>query len=373
MKKIPLMNLKDCFKDIYPEVMEKIEYLVQNTKFIGGEEVSLFEKEYAEYCNVNYAVGCSNGTSALEIALQVLEIGKGDKVLVPANTFIATAEAVINAGANVVFIDVDKYFTIDTNKVREYLESENGKNVKAVIPVHLYGQMADMPEIMKMADEFNLKVIEDSAQAHGAKINRKGPGEYGDIASFSFYPGKNLGAFGDAGAVVMNDEDLYEKARMFVNHGRRPSAKYEHELKGGDNKRLDTIQAAVLRIKLKYLNRWTEERRKKVSYYIEKLKNIKGINLPEIRTNAEPVWHLFVIKVKNREDVINSLKEKGISTGIHYPVPLHLQPALDFMAYRKGDFPVSEKDADDILSLPLWPEIPEEDIDYICSEIKEIV
>ena len=372
MKKIPLMNLKDCFKDIYPEVMEKIEYLIQNTQFIGGEEVSLFEKEYAEFCKTEYAVGCSNGTSALDIALQVLEIGKGDKVLVPVNTFIATAEAVVNCGAEVVFVDVDKYFTIDIEKAAEYLESDKGRRVKAILPVHLYGQMADMPEIMKIAGKYNLKVIEDSAQAHGSLINGKGPGVYGDVASFSFYPGKNLGAFGDAGAVVMNDKTLYEKAKMIVNHGRRPDAKYEHEMIGGDNKRLDTIQAAVLRIKLRYLEKWNNIRKEKVRYYLEKLNNITEITLPEVRKNSDPVWHQLVIKVKKRDDVIRILKERGITTGIHYPIPLHLQPAFDFMGYKKGDFPVSERDASNILSLPLWPEIPEEDIDYICREIKEL-
>ena len=368
MKKIPFMDLKGCFADVYDEIMNKIEFLIKNTQFVGGEEVELFEKEYAIYCGTGYAVGCSNGTSAIQLALQVLGIGSGDKVLVPVNTFIATAEAVLNTGAEVDFIDIDEYYTISTDKLSKYLKSDKGKNVKAVIPVHLYGQMADMPEIMKIARKHGLKVVEDSAQAHGAVIAGKKPGQYGDIAAFSFYPGKNLGAFGDAGAVAMNDFRLYEMAKMLVNHGRRPSAKYEHELAGGDNKRIDTIQAAVLRIKLRYLDKWTDLKREKVKHYFDLLKKKGDIILPKVRPDSNPVWHLFVIKTKNRDEVIKTLKEKGISTGIHYPVPLHLQPAFSYMNYKKGDFPVAESDAEQILSLPLWPEISLEDIDYVCSQ-----
>jgi dTDP-4-amino-4,6-dideoxygalactose transaminase len=198
-------------------------------------------------------------------------------------------------------------------------------------------------------------------------LSGKRPGEYGDIAAFSFYPGKNLGAFGDAGAIVMNNKDYYEKAKMLVNHGRQPSAKYEHELLGGDNKRIDTLQAAVLRIKLRYLDKWTKMRRSKVEYYYKLLENNKNVVLPQIRENTNPVWHLFVIKVKNRDSVIAHLKEKGVSTGIHYPIALHQQPAYSYMKYKEGDFPVAEKDVLEILSLPLWPEIQEEDIEYICS------
>ena len=205
MDNIPFANLYDSIDSIYNEYLDKIAYLIKNTEFIGGKEISAFEEEYAKYCHVKYAVGCSNGTDAIELALKGLDIGKGDVVLVPVNTFIATAEAVNNVGAEVDFIDIEEdYYTIDPKKVLIYLENNKNKNVKAIIPVHLYGQMANMPEIMTIAKEYKLKVIEDSAQSHGAKLNGKGPGEYGDIATFSFYPGKNLGAFGDAGAIVTN-------------------------------------------------------------------------------------------------------------------------------------------------------------------------
>ncbi|WP_319204578.1 DegT/DnrJ/EryC1/StrS family aminotransferase [uncultured Ilyobacter sp.] len=369
MKKIPLMNLKDCFADIYDEVMDKMKELVDNTRFIGGAEIELFEKEFAQYCHTEYAVGCSNGTDAIEIALRTLGVGHGDIVLVPANSFIATAEAVINVDADVEFIDVeDEYYTIDVEKLKIYLEENKEKNIKAIIPVHLYGQMADMPEIMKIAEEYGLKVIEDSAQAHGAEINGKRPGEYGDFATFSFYPGKNLGAFGDAGALVTNYKELYEKARMLVNHGRKPGVKYEHEIVGY-NKRIDTLQAAVLRIKLKHLEKWTDMRREKVKYYLELLKNNNNIILPKLRRNSNPVWHLFVIRVDDRNNLQKKLQENGISSGIHYPIALHMQPAYRYKGYVKGDFPVAEKHAKEILSLPLWPEIEKSSIKEICDRL----
>lgn len=369
MNKIPLMNLKDCYKDIYDEVMNKLSTLINSTQFIGGEEVSLFEKEYAEYCKCKYAVGCSNGTDAIEVGLKAMGIGHGDKVLVPVNSFIATAEAVNNVGADVIFIDVeDDYYTIDPQKVKEFLTNNKLKDVKAVIAVHLYGQMADMPGIMKLAEEFNLKVLEDSAQAHGSELNGKRPGEYGDLATFSFYPGKNLGAFGDAGAIVTNNQKLYEKCKMIVNHGRKPGEKYAHEIVGG-NKRIDTLQAAVLRIKLRHMENWTALRKEKVKYYLELLKNNESVMLPKVRPNSDPVWHLLVIRCRDREQLQYRLKENGISSGIHYPIPLHLQPAYKYLGHNNGDFYISEIHAKKILSLPLWPEIDKEKIKEICSLI----
>jgi len=257
--KIPFMNLSDSYSDIYDEIMLKIKELIDNTEFIGGSEIENFEKEFAEYCNVKYAIACGNGTDAIVLALKALNIGPDDTVLTVPNTFIATSEAVTSVGAKVDFVDNDEQtYTMDSEKLKEYLiKNHKTKNIKAVIPVHLYGQMADMKSIMEIAREYNLKVIEDSAQAHGAQIYGKGPGEYGDIATFSFYPGKNLGAFGDAGAIVTNDEELAIKIKMLSNHGRQKGSKYEHMIEGF-NSRLDSIQAAILRIKLKYLNRWTQ-------------------------------------------------------------------------------------------------------------------
>lgn len=372
MNQIPFMNLKDCYTEIYSEVMDKIADLIDKTQFVGGEEIELFEKEFAAYCHTTFAVGCSNGTDAIEIALKVLGVSIGDKVLVPVNTFIATAEAVINVGADVVFIDVDEFHTIDPKKIVEYLEFDNSHKVKAIIPVHLYGQMANMPEIMKIAKKYNLKVIEDSAQAHGADFLGRRPGEFGDMATFSFYPGKNLGAFGDAGAVIMNDERLYENAKMLVNHGRRPNSKYEHEL-SGSNKRMDTIQAAILRIKLKFIDKWTKMRRDKAQYYFELLNRIPEIKLPVIRESSNPVWHLFVIRIKERDVIQNKLQNHGIATGIHYPIPLHMQAAYRNLDYTLGSFPVAENQAKEILSLPFWPEISNEEQKRIVECLEKTI
>lgn len=367
--KIPFMDLSACYDQIYDEVMEKIKYLIANTRFIGGEEVDKFEEEFAEYCKVKHAIGCGNGTDALVLALHALGIGSGDKVITVPHTFIATAEAITTVGAEVDFVDIDEdTYTMSAGKLREYLESQDSiDNIKAVIPVHLYGQMADMETIMEIANEYNLKVIEDAAQAHGAELNGKRPGEYGDAATFSFYPGKNLGAFGDAGAIVTNDEQLAKKIKMLSNHGRLE--KYKHQIEGY-NSRLDSIQAAVLRVKLKYLEEWTERRIENAKYY-NKLMADKDVIVPVIRDNARHVYHLYVIRVNNRDELRKKFAKKGISTGIHYPIPLHLQPAYGYLGYKKGDFPISEKVCKEIISLPMWPELNKKQIEYISSILEE--
>lgn len=367
---VPFMNLSDGLTPIYDEVMDKLVELVKNTRFIGGEEVSDFEKEFAQYCGVDYSVGCANGTDALILALKILNIGPGDTVLVPANSFIATSEAVTFVGAEVDFIDVeDKFWTMDPVKLEEYIESNKDKNIKAVIPVHLYGLMADMPSIMEITRKYNLKVIEDSAQAHGARLHGKGPGSWGDVATFSFYPGKNLGAFGDAGALVTNDKDLYDKAHAYVNHGRYPGQKYEHAFEGA-NLRIDTIQAAVLRIKLRHLKAATDKRVALAKRYTELLSGIDGLELPVYRGEGAQVFHLFVLHLKNRDEMMTFLKDKGVSSGVHYPIPLHLQPAYSYKGYKIGDFPVSEMNASNSLSLPLWPEMTYEQQDYIIENLE---
>jgi dTDP-4-amino-4,6-dideoxygalactose transaminase len=354
MTKIPLMDLTSNFPQIYDEIEEKLKYLIKNTQFIGGEEVKLFEKEYADFCSSKYAIGCSNGTDALVISLKTLGIGPGDIVLVPANSFIATSEAVTQAGARVNFIDVEpESNNMDPQMIREYLKNnKNKKHVKAIIPVHLYGRMANMDEITQIAEEYNLKLIEDSAQ---------------DFATYSFYPGKNLGAFGDSGALITNNEELYIKAKSYVDHGRM-GKKYEHAMEGA-NMRLDTLQAAILRIKLRYLSQWTEMRINKVGYYMKGLSSINDITLPSQRSDLLQSWHLFVIQTAKRDELQLYLKDRGISTGIHYPIPLHLQPAYKYLSYQKGDFPITEQLSQRILSLPLWPEITEYQIDRICEEI----
>jgi dTDP-4-amino-4,6-dideoxygalactose transaminase len=362
------MELSDSYDLIYDEVMEKIKKLMDDTRFIGGEEITKFEEEFANYCNVKNTVACGNGTDAIMIALKALGIGSGDTVITVPHTFIATAEAITAVGAEVDFVDIDeKTYTMSSRKLEEYMENnKDEKNIKAIIPVHLYGQMADMPEIMKIADKYNLKVIEDSAQAHGAQINGKGPGEYGDFATFSFYPGKNLGAFGDAGALATDDNELAKKAKMFSNHGRY-NEKYTHQIEGY-NSRMDSIQAAVLRIKLKYLDQWTDMRIENAGKYDELLKDI-DIIIPFVRDNSKHVYHLYVVRVNNRDELKSKLKDNDISVGIHYPIPLHLQPAYDYLDYEKGDFPVSEKVSDEILSLPMWPEIREGQIETVIENI----
>ncbi|MDA3850447.1 MAG: DegT/DnrJ/EryC1/StrS family aminotransferase [Spirochaetaceae bacterium] len=369
MTKIPLMDLTSNFPQIYDEIEEKLKYLIKNTQFIGGEEVKLFEKEYADFCSSKYAIGCSNGTDALVISLKTLGIGPGDIVLVPANSFIATSEAVTQAGARVNFIDVEpESNNMDPQKIREYLKNnKNKKHVKAIIPVHLYGRMANMDEITQIAEEYNLKLIEDSAQAHGALYKSHPPAHFGDFATYSFYPGKNLGAFGDSGALITNNEELYIKAKSYVDHGRM-GKKYEHAMEGA-NMRLDTLQAAILRIKLRYLSQWTEMRINKVGYYMKGLSSINDITLPSQRSDLLQSWHLFVIQTAKRDELQLYLKDRGISTGIHYPIPLHLQPAYKYLSYQKGDFPITEQLSQRILSLPLWPEITEYQIDRICEEI----
>jgi len=369
---IPFMELSDSYDLIYDEVMEKINKLIDNTRFIGGEEIKKFEEEFADYCNVNNAVACGNGTDAIMIALKALGIGPEDTVITVPHTFIATAEAVTAVGAKVDFVDInEKTYTMSSEKLEEYIErNKDDKNIKAIIPVHLYGQMADMPTIMKIADKYDLKVIEDSAQAHGAQIKGKGPGEYGDFATFSFYPGKNLGAFGDAGALVTNNDELAKKAKMLSNHGRY-NEKYTHQIEGY-NSRMDSIQAAVLRVKLKHLDQWTNMRIKNAEKYDELLKD-KNIITPFVKDDSKHVYHLYVVRVNDRDELKRKLKTNNISTGIHYPIPLHLQPAYYYLDYENGDFPVSEIVSEEILSLPMWPELHIDELTNICTNLVNVV
>ncbi len=368
--KIPFMDLSGSFDKIYPEINEKLQYLIRNTQFIGGEEIKQFEKEFAIYTDSAYTAACSNGTDALIIALKILDIGPGDKVLIPAHTFIATAEAVLAVGAEVDFIDIDEdYYTLSPLSIRKYMESEKSKNVKCIIPVHIYGHMADMSEIRDIADNYKLKIIEDAAQAHGSSINGKQPGFYSDIATYSFYPGKNLGAFGDAGAITMKNDELYKRAKMIIDHGRW-NEKYIHR-SIGLNKRMDTIQAAILRIKLKYLNEWTNKRIDIADKYDCELGD--KFEIPKKRMNSKHVYHIYALQVDDRENIIKQLKNRGVSAGIHYPLPLHMQPALKYLNYKKGSFPISENLAEMELSLPLWPEMVDEQIDYVVEQIKDVI
>ena len=366
MNEIPHMDLTASNMPLQQEVLAKLGQMIERSEFIGGAEIENFEKEFANYCGLPHAVACANGTDAIALALQVLGIGPGMVVLVPANTFIATAEAVSMVGATVEFVDVDDAtLTLDPLAVAKHLATRRSAlPVKAMIPVHLYGQMADMPALMKLAVQYGLAVVEDSAQAHGSLLNGNGPGYYGHIATYSFYPGKNLGAFGDAGAAVTKDAALAAHMKKLANHGRL-AAKYDHELVGY-NMRMDSFQAAILRIKLRHLAEWTVARRAKAALY-RSLLQAKNVRVVEARSGANPVYHLLAIRSSQRDAIKQALLAQGIHTGIHYPTPVPFLEAYRSLGHHKGDFPVSEQASLDILSLPLWPEISEADIRRICE------
>ena len=364
---IPFVDLKAQYNSIKEEIDEAIQRVLDTTSFIMGEELKKFEVEFARFCDVKYAIGVANGSDALILALRACGIGKGDEVITVPHTFISTAEAISIVGGKIVFVDIDpKNYTIDVSKIEEKIN----ERTKAIIPVHLYGQPADMDPIMKLAKKYNLKVIEDAAQAHGAEYKGKKVGSIGDVSCFSFYPGKNLGAYGDAGMITTNNEEIAEKVKLLRNHG-RISKKYEHKIEGYSS-RLDNLQAAILRVKLRPLNKWNENRRRNAKKYNELLNNISGIITPYEAYYAKHVYHLYVIRAeKERRDKLREeLKSKSIATGIHYPIPLHLQPAYSYLGYKRGDFPITEKFSQEILSLPMFAELTDEQIEEIVEIIK---
>ncbi len=366
---IQLVDLKKQYKTIKKDVDAAIKGVIKNTDFIMGEDLRLFEKEFAEFCQVKHAVGVDSGTGALELALHALGIKQGDEVIVPCFTFYATASAVASVGAKPVFVDVEDE---TGNMDHEGLEKALTPKTKAIIPVHLFGQPVNMSEIMSFAKRHNIHLIEDSAQAHGARfkmenVGWKTAGSVGTMGCFSFYPGKNLGAYGDGGAVVTNSEELADKLKLLRDYGR--TAKYEHSILGF-NRRLDTIQAAILRVKLRKLPEWNAARRKNADLY-DQLLGQAGIKVIQIRAFLEPVRHCYAIRVPNRDDLAEYLKKKGVATGVHYPIPLHLQKAFSHLGYKKGDFPVGEKIAEEILSLPIYPELKESEVKMIAGHIKK--
>jgi len=397
-EKIPLVDLKSQYEEIKGEIQEAIDRVLDSSAFILGEEVTKFEEEFAKFCNTEYAIGTSSGTSALHLALLSLGIGEGDEVITTPYTFTATVETIIHCKAKPIFVDINhKNYNIDVQKLEEFIKRKckiksktgrsanrseaeiptpfsslcrdrlSGKLIKAIIPVHLYGQPVDLDPILKLAKKYNLKVIEDACQAHGAEYKGKRVGSIGDIGCFSFYPGKNLGAYGDGGMMVTNDEKFANKIRCLRDHGRRE--KYEHQMIGY-NYRLDALQAAILRVKLKYLDEWNEKRRKNASIYNELLKDL-GVGTPYEGEYARHVFHLYVIRTKRRDEVYKFLQEKGIACGIHYPFPLHLQKAYRYLGYKEGDFPVAEECAKEVLSLPIYPELKRTQIEYIAETLKE--
>ena len=361
---IPLVNLKAQYNSIKTEIDNAIQSILDSTSFIMGEELEKFEEEFALFCNTKYAIGVANGSDALILALRACGISKDDEVITVPHSFIATTEAITHVGGKIVFIDINpKTYTIDVSKIEEKISHKT----KAIIPVHLYGQSADMDPIIELAKKYNLKVIEDAAQAHGAEYKDKKVGSIGDVACFSFYPGKNLGAYGDAGMITTNSEEIAQKVKLLRNHG-RITKKYEHGIEGYSS-RLDNLQAAILRVKLKYLNQWNGMRRKNARKYNELLNNIGGIITPYEADYAKHVYHLYVIRTEDRDKLREELKSKGVTTGIHYPIPLHLQPAYSYLGYKEGDFPITEECSQRILSLPMYAELSEDQIVEIVKLI----
>jgi len=360
---VPFLDLKAQLPKVKSEIEGRFSKIINNTAFVCGKEVQEFEESFSKLHKVKYTVGLSSGTDGNHIAMLCCDIGKGDEVIVPVNTFIATAEAISHSGATPVFVDVDeKTFNIDVNKI----EKKITPRTKAINVVHLFGQPADLQPIREITENNNLFVIEDAAQAHLAEYYGKRVGGIGDTASWSFYPGKNLGAWGEAGAITTNNEEMYLKAKKMRDHG--SGKKYYHDLIG-HNYRMSEFQAAVLNVKMKHIGEWTEMRRKNAERYNALLDEMKVITPSELE-GVKHVYHLYVVRVKNRDKLQNFLKENGIGTGLHYPIPLHLTQAYAHLGYKKGDFPVAEKLANEILSLPMYPELTKEQIEYVCEKIK---
>ena len=375
---VPFLDLKTQYKQIEHEVLPMVTEAMTNGAFIGGPQVLGFEKEFAEFCESKYCAGLNSGTDALRFALMAVGVGPGDEVITVPNTFIATTEAISQAGATPVFVDIDeRTYNMDPQKLEAYLDQRHAHGAmrsagqpKAVIPVHLYGQPANMDLILGIAQTHNIKVIEDACQAHGALYNNRKVGSFGSVGCFSFYPGKNLGAYGEGGAIVTQDEETADKIRMIRDHGQ--AKKYFHDMEGY-NGRLDAIQAGVLRIKLRRLSDWNQSRRENAAYYNELLSKVDGVTLPFEADFAHPVYHLYVILVDDREGLQQFLSDKGISTGLHYPLPLHLQKAYAHLGYEDGSFPVTESVAKRLISLPMFPELTREQIEYVAESIKEFI
>jgi len=368
---IPLVDLKAQYLSIKDEIDAAIQRVVDSTSFILGPDVRAFEEEFARFCGVQHAVGVDSGTAALHLAFLACDIGPGDEVITTPHTFIATIGMLGRVGARPVFVDIDpRTYNIDPSRI----EAAITERTKATLPVHLYGQPAEMEPILEIADRHGLKVIEDAAQAHGAEYKGRRAGSMGHVAIFSFYPSKNLGAYGDAGALVTDDGDIAEQARLLRDHGRRD--KYEHLLQGF-NYRIDTLQAAILRAKLAHLEEWNEARRRHAATYRGLLSDLDLV-LPYEPEHVKAVYHLFVVRLQGsllqeRDALRVYLKDRGISTGIHYPIPLHLQPACRHLGYKEGDFPMTEECARQVLSLPMYPELTREQMEEVARAIKEFL
>jgi dTDP-4-amino-4,6-dideoxygalactose transaminase len=362
---IPMVDLKAQYSRIRPQIDAAISHVLETTQFIKGEDCTLLEEEFAAYCGARSACGVANGTDALALALRAYGIGPGDEVITVSNTFVATGESILLVGARPVWVDVDEAsFTLDP----ALLERAITPRTRLILPVHLYGHPADMAAILEIAARHGLPVLEDAAQAHGAEIDGRRAGALGHAACFSFYPGKNLGAYGDAGMVVSNDEAFIARVRQLANHG-GGADKYDNVVVG-TNSRLDTLQAAILRVKLRSLERWTEERRERVAAYTAVLQDAPGVVCPRERPGARSAWHLYTLRVADRAGLQAHLTSLGIASAVHYPKPLHLQPAMAAAGGKPGDVPVSERLCREVISLPLYPELPLQDAQRIAEVVK---
>jgi dTDP-4-amino-4,6-dideoxygalactose transaminase len=361
--RVPFLDLQIQYQQHKEELDAAIQQVLDTSAYVGGPAVGAFEEDFAAYIGASYVLGVANGTDSLFLALKACGVGVGDEVITAANTFIATAEAISMTGAGVVLVDCDPdSYTIDPKKIEDAITPQT----KAIIPVHLYGQPADMDSVMEIARKHDLKVVEDACQAHGATFEDRRVGTIGDVGCFSCYPGKNLGAYGDAGIAVTNDEEIARKIRLIQNHG--GTKKYVHEVVGW-NSRLDTIQAAVLQVKLRYLDEWNAKRNEHAAAYQELMADLP-VRVPRV-INKSHVWHLFVIEVDQRDDLAKHLAERGVATGIHYPSPLHLTEAYADLPYGKGSFPVAEASSERILSLPMYPEMTREQIEHVVDAIHQ--
>lgn len=362
---IPFIDFRKLHEPIKEETYTAIQNVINNNAFILGKAVTDFESDFAKAHGVKHCIGVSSGTDANHLALWASDIKEGDEIIIPANTFIATAWGATLCGATPVFVDCESdSYNIDPKKIEEKITPKT----KAIVAVHLYGQPADMDELKKVAEKHDLILLEDAAQSHIAEYKGERIGGLSKAASFSFYPGKNLGAFGEGGAVTTNDDELAQKIKMLRDHG--SMKKYYHEYYG-HNYRMEGIQGAVLGVKLKYLENWTKKRRDAAKKYTELLKDVKEIKLPEEMPYANHVYHLFVVQTKDRDKLQKFLNENEISTGLHYPIPLHLQKCFEHLGYKRGDFPQTEKLADECLSLPMFPDLTDEQINFVCDKIKE--
>ncbi len=361
---VPFLDLKAQHGPLREEISAAIQDVIDNNAFAGGPFVAKFEEDFAAFCECPHAIGVANGTDALWFALLALGVGAGDEVITVPHTFIATAEAITFCGAKPVFVDInEETYTLDPRLLERAVTSRT----KAIIPVHIFGQPADMDPILEMAKKRGIPVIEDACQAHGAEYKGKKAGSLGIAGCFSFYPGKNLGAFGEAGAVTTHNHELKEKIQVLRDHGQ--AKKYYHSVVGW-NGRMDGIQAAVLRVKLKHLAAGNSRRRAHARLYDELLKPIAGITIPKTADYATPVYHIYSVRVKNRDYLLKTLNERGIGCGIHYPIPLHLQDAYRSLGLARGAFPVAEQCAEEFLSLPMFPELTSEQVQLVVREVK---